>query len=1698
MGPLVLLLWFSVVISAAEQTPSYLITAPNIIHVGVKESVAIQLEGAENPVRFNVSLFDAVTNKRCSDAVVFELKAENNYQQIKDIMALPRFIKAADIWLRKEKYISLVAECPQLFPGRRMVPVLLSSKKGYIFIQTDKPIYTPNEVVRYRIFTLDHYMRPVSKAIRITTYNSRNVQFPSFRVMSRKVITLTLKIPDIAQPGNWRIEAQFDDSPMYVVSTQFEVKKFVLPSFKVEVKAEEMFFLITKDEFKFKILADHVYGKAVEGMAYVRFEIIDEMKNNTYLRGLEQQLQIKNGVVMSSLTTKMLLENIKPLESMNLVGHHLYIAVTVFETSSGEMEEVELRNIKFVSSPYVIDLSKTSGYFVPRVPFSVLVQVTYPDGSPASGVPVKLEGEKLQHTQENGQVVLSLPSPEAADVLEIKVTAGDGTTGREISKAKKTVRIYQSKSKSYLHVNVPHHVLDPDSSFSADLTAITPAGSGDIKYYYYMIISKGKVLEINRLLKTEFMKIHLSLNIAMVPAIRLVIYYYTNIGGKTEMVANSAWVDVKDVCEGKITIKNMPKEYYRPGRMATLSVETEDSGSLSLAVVDSAIYILNNKNKLTPNKVFEEMNSYDLGCTFGGGADSVGVFMDAGLTFISNVDTSVIRDGYSCKRDSRRMKRSLDIQAQYVGKVGHYTNSSLRKCCVDGMTAILMKRTCEDRSKRVKEEECRKAFLTCCEFAVELRNNQSRKLDAVGRSFGDDGDEFFDETSVHVRSNFPQSWEWRTHPIAHAGVKKINLHLPDSITTWEIQAVGMFEKKGFCVAEPKKMKVFKPVFISLRLPYSVKRNEQLEVRAILYNYHFEDIEMKIYMKPVDVLCSPATGEKHARTVTVRANSAYPIYFSVVPLTIGDIPITVVAYSNTDRIVSDAVTRKLKVLGEGVLKTEDHSIFINPRGKTYHIFEEIPSDIVPDTKSYLYVRARGEVMGETVQNCLTPEGIDRLIKVPKGCAEQTTVLMAPTVFAVKYLDKSDQWLCLKAERKDEALEHIETGYKKILEYKKDDGSYGIYLHRPSSTWLTAFIVKILSIVNSQIYVEKSHIQQSVSYLVNGQRETGEFYDPHPVVDRGMQGGIGGLESNIATTAFVTIALVNSLPSFHGDAEKKKQVDESIARAVKYLSDQLADIKPTYVLAITAYALAFVDPNSSVAHEADTKLKQMATYDEDNDVRYWIADEKSSQIGESRSGRVPQASAVTVEATSYALLQTIAMKDLHDAKAIVKWLTEQRNDGGGFRSTQDTVIALEALTEYSIATFMPEEIDMKLTFINPGRGPIQTLSIQRNNTLIQDELQFQLGQNISVKVSGKGTGTLTVLKTYHLLAEPTSTCDYFKLEVTVKGKVEYVEHPDYSNYEDYVDPLQRDQPLREIDWFDLRSRRRRDMPDADKDKTIYYEICVWHEPDGDKNQRVSGMAIVDISLLSGFEPDNTDLNKLKNLADRYIDSYEFKDGRVLLYLETVHEYRECVVFGAKQIFPIGLIQPASATLYDYYNPSTKCTVFYSAPEKSTIVSKLCQNDVCECAEGHCPRIKRTFSPDVARDARMHFACYHPIVEYAFIVTVSGISNTGNFDVYKVSIIKRIKLASDESIMVNDIRHFLKRNACPLKLQLHKSYLLMGKDGKTKDANRNIQYVLDSNSWIEEIPPADKCKATKARSTCEKLEKFIADLGTTGCQM
>ncbi|XP_078272137.1 complement C4-like [Rhinoraja longicauda] len=794
--------------------------------------------------------------------------------------------------------------------------------------------------------------------------------------------------------------------------------------------------------------------------------------------------------------------------------------------------------------------------------------VSFPDGTPAVSVPVMVEEGPVLLTDQRGLAVIETDTPANTSSFSLEVIAGEGSVARE---GHVTADIYRSPSQSYLHIRAPHTPVKMGQSLDIELRAHTQGDGGTINHIYYLVTSKGRILSAERVARGDPTRLRLLVVPDMVPTFRLLAYYYT---GKAEIVANSVWIDVEDKCRGRVEMKDLD-EVYKPGSEFDLHFSTNDGANVSFVAVDSAMYILNNKNRLTPRKMFEAMNSYDLGCSYGGGAKSSEVFMDAGLSFLSDVDVSGFRQDDTCKKGIERQRRGIPLDDEFSSILSGQRGGRLRKCCLDGAAKILMPLDCRQRAQRVADSWCREVFMACCEHKMGKRRNQTKV--ELGRSRVDTAvvvldKQIFDESSVHVRSHFPQSWLWETFAAGQAGDHRITSNIPDSITTWEIQAVGMFENKGFCVEEPKKMKVFRPFFLAMNLPYSVRRHEQVIVKVTLYNYLQQSVKVAVYMKDAEGLCSSLGSRENAATLEVPGKAARSIDLTLVPLAVGSLPVHVFAFRHGGGH-TDALLKHLRVLYEGKVEQKESSIVLNAKVKrSIEILERPPTNVIPDARNYLYVKPTASILGNAVENALTPAGIDKLITEPMGCAEQTAMHMAPTVFAVEYLDQTEQWISLAAERKDEALSLIEKGYTRILVFKKDDGSYGAWKTRPSSTWLTAFIVKIFCIVKRHVAVNEKLVFQSVSYLIRAQRDDGHFDDPHPLLMKAMQGGVGGTESQVTLTAFVTVALQHFLNTFlQPNSPNIAKLRESIGKAVGFLGQELPNIRQPYTVAISAYAL-----------------------------------------------------------------------------------------------------------------------------------------------------------------------------------------------------------------------------------------------------------------------------------------------------------------------------------------------------------------------------------------------------------------------------------------------------------------------------------------------------------------------------------------------
>ncbi|NXU64132.1 CO5 protein, partial [Horornis vulcanius] len=269
--------------------------------------------------------------------------------------------------------------------------------------------------------------------------------------------------------------------------------------------------------------------------------------------------------------------------------------------------------------------------------------------------------------------------------------------------------------------------------------------------------------------------------------------------------------------------------------------------------------------------------------------------------------------------------------------------------------------------------------------------------------------------------------------------------------------------------------------------------------------------------------------------------------------------------------------------------------------------------------------------------------------------------------------------------------------------------------------------------------------------------------------------------------------------------------------------------------------------------------------------------------------PSPSSVTaqmVETTAYALLTALLRGDENYAKPIIKWLSEEQRYGGGFYSTQDTINALEALTEYSLLVKrLNLDMDVKVTYKNGG--PLNLFKLTEENFVgrtvtapLQDDLYVSTG-------SSTGIATVNVRTVYNTIGTSEESCN-FELKIVPKR--------DDGRIKGEGEPLGR------------------------------LEACAKYRPSAREPRSGSAHAVMDIGLVSGVEANSEDLSTASIQecffgVDQLIADYEIKDGHVLLQIDSVPAHKFlCVGFRIGEIFRVGMLNPATFTVYEYHAPGT----------------------------------------------------------------------------------------------------------------------------------------------------------------------------------
>ncbi|EDK99667.1 mCG132226, isoform CRA_b, partial [Mus musculus] len=736
-----------------------------------------------------------------------------------------------------------------------------------------------------------------------------------------------------------------------------------------------------------------------------------------------------------------------------------------------------------------------------------------------------------------------------------------------------------------------------------------------------------------------------------------------------------------------------------------------------------------------------------------------------------------------------------------------------------------------------------------------------------------------------TRSYFPETWIWDLVIVDSTGVAEMEVTVPDTITEWKAGAFCLSNDTGLGLSPVIDFQAFQPFFVDLTMPYSVIRGEVFTLKATVLNYLQTCIRVGVQLEASpDFLATPE--EKEQKSHCICMNERHTMSWAVIPKSLGNVNFTVSAEALDskelcrnevpvvpERGKKDTIIKSLLVEPEGLENEVTFNSLLCPTGAevSEQISLKLPSDVVEES-ARASVTVLGDILGSAMQNT------QDLLKMPYGCGEQNMVLFAPNIYVLDYLNETEQ---LTQEIKTKAITYLNTGYQRQLNYKHRDGSYSTFGDKPgrshANTWLTAFVLKSFAQARRYIFIDESHITQALTWLSQQQKDNGCFRSSGSLLNNAMKGGV---EDEVTLSAYITIALLEmSLPVTHPVVRNALFCLDTAWKSAR----RGASGNHVYTKALLAYAFA-------LAGNQDTKKEILKSLDEeavkeDNSV-HWTRAQKPRVPAD--LWYQPQAPSAEVEMTAYVLLAYLTTElvptreDLTAAMLIVKWLTKQQNSHGGFSSTQDTVVALHALSKYGAATFTRAKKAAHVTIQSSGAFYTKFQVNNDNQLLLQRVTLPTVPGDYTAKVAGEGCVYLQTSLKYSVL--PREKEFPFALVVqTLPGTCE-----------------------------DLKAH-------------TTFQISLNISYIGSRSD--SNMAIADVKMVSGFIPLKPTVKMLERSV--HVSRTEVSNNHVLIYLDKVSNQTLTLFFMVQQDIPVRDLKPAIVKVYDYYEKDEFAVAKYSAP-------------------------------------------------------------------------------------------------------------------------------------------------------------------------
>ncbi|XP_054723175.1 CD109 antigen-like [Uloborus diversus] len=1407
-----------------------------------------------------------------------------------------------------------------------------SQRSMTIFVQTDRPVYKQGQTVRFRALPITTGLKAFPDAVDLYMLDPNKTIARRWLSRQTNLGAVSLEYPLSLQPvyGKWTIQVVAQGQ---VEEQNFLVEEYYQTRFEVNVTMPSFF----KDVEQYvygTVEANYTSGVPVSGNLTLRASI--QPLGSGYRVAnrppdLERHYSIFDGTVSFRFPMAEL-ERLVP----QLDRSRVRVTATVGDRYLNIVETGFAEALVFNSRIQIKFLGANPQVFKPGTPFKAYVIVFHPDGSP---LPTDhLLRQKVQVTptvefRRGGsrrlsprlekmspkhpgvwEVTVDLQAEMLSkdDIRDIRLMSLEAFYRDEITaeQVRAQLKVYAAYSPKNRFIQVTTSTRTPKVG---EYIIFHVRANFYVEFFSYVLVSKGIILLSGQeSMSSSIRTFAASLSPEMSPTATLVVHAVV----KDEVVVDSLTFPVDGISRNNFSVSlNSKKD--KSGDTVEVVVVGRPSSYVGISAVDKALYDMKSGNEFGHAEVLRKMSMFDEG-------------MNGTLTHLwyskeGNLEDVVPYPAASYGIDAHKT-------LQYAGLIV-FTDANVTR----------------------RDEECdsEAGYLSCLDGGCFRREKQCDGYKDCPDGNDESGCAEKDELKLksfkmnrinRIQRLYDNAWLWHDINIGPLGYFIFNVPVPEIPTRWMVNAFGMNSVDGFGIqGKAIEFSSVRPFYMNVEMPSKSMQGEQIGIRISVFNYMLYEIEALIVIANspdykfvhvesfgrVDSYSPRTSFGEHQHLVFIKPGRSVVVYMPIVPTRLGDIDVTVMTKS---QVAKDVVTKTIRVEADGIPQYRHTTVQLDLSQGAYLIkyldTNITESPIVPYRQERLYMfgsnRATVSVVGDVTGPAFAtmPVNASSLLRKPSWCGEQNMFDFAANLYTLLYLRLTGQ---RQPDIEKQAFTHLNIGYQRQLSYQLEDGSFSPFRWNPApSVWLTAFCAKIFHKATFQewenfLYIDPNVISRAVGWLLDQQSPEGAFtettVDPldrkMDLGDFDMKTAYGGFQyRNISLTAHVLITLCE-LKDLRGDVGSR--LSTARRQAQRYLERMLhlvKDLEDPYELSIVCYALTLA--NSPDANEALNYLD--ARMREESGMRYWARERvrgPTTKIENTRPyivARLPDKyDASNIEATAYALLVHVERNGVIQ-REIVEWLNAQRLTTGGWASTQDSIVAMQALIEHAIQSRVRDVIDVSVTIEVPSvPGFVKQIHIGEDNLSKQQHFEIPNAWGVVlVRAQGSGIALVQLSVQYnvdwpHLQTPPPVKA----FSVKVRGHY-------YGRNSSHIEITSCQK------W------------------TLYEE--------GEK----SGMAVLEVDVPTGYVVQQQDLDAyVRSGKVRNLQEARYNERKVVFYFTYLDKYPTCLSFTVLRWYPVAnMTRWLPVRVYDYYAPERFNETMFDV--YNLFVLSICQ----VCGSYQCP--------------------------------------------------------------------------------------------------------------------------------------------------